>query len=57
MAEKKKVKKNSCCQEVAGKVDIIYEILAAHKLDLESMESHMEELSVNVGKVKGRMGL
>ena len=57
MAEKKKQKKNGCCKEIAGKVDIIYEILAAHKLDLESMESHMEELSVNVGKVKGRMGL
>ena len=56
MPEKKK-QKNGCCQEVAGKVDVIYEILAAHKLDLESMESHMEELSVNVGKVKGRMGL
>ena len=56
MPEKKK-QKNGCCQEVAGKVDIIYEILAAHKLDLESMESHMEELSVNVGKVKGRMGI
>ena len=56
MAEKKK-QKNGCCKETANKVDVIYEILAAHKLDLESMESHMEELSVNVGKVKGRMGL
>ena len=57
MAEKKKEKKNGCCKEIAGKVDIIYEILAAHKLDLESIESQMEELSGHVGKVKGRMGL
>ena len=56
MPEKKK-EKNGCCQEVAGKVDVIYEILSAHKLDLESIESQMEELSGHVGKVKGRMGL
>ena len=57
MAEKKKEKKNGCCKEIAGKVDVIYEILAAHKLDLESLESHMKKLSGDVGKVKGRMGL
>ena len=57
MPEKKKEKKNGCCKEIAGKVDVIYEILAAHKLDLESIESQMEELSGHVGKVKGRMGL
>ena len=56
MPEKKK-EKNGCCQEVAGKVDIIYEILSAHKLDLESIESQMDKLSGDVGKVKGRMGL
>ena len=57
MPEKKKEKKNGCCKEIAGKVDVIYEILAAHKLDLESIESQMDKLSGDVGKVKGRMGL
>ena len=57
MAEKKKEKKNGCCKEIAGKVDVIYEILSAHKLDLESIESQMDKLSGDVGKVKGRMGL
>jgi hypothetical protein len=56
MPEKKKQKKNGS-QELEDKVDIIYEILSAHKLELESLESHMEELSGDVGKVKGRMGL
>ena len=56
MAEKKK-QKNGCCKELSDKVDVIYEILSAHKLDLESLESHMDKLSVDVGKVKGRMGL
>tara|TARA_R100001244_G_scaffold66104_1_gene54547 strand:+ start:137 stop:307 length:171 start_codon:yes stop_codon:yes gene_type:complete len=56
MPEKKK-QKNSCCKEIAGKVDVIYEILAAHKLGLESLELHMDKLSGDVGKVKGRMGL
>ena len=57
MPEKKKEKKNGCCQEVAGKVDVIYEILSAHKLDLESIELQVKELSSSIGKVKGRMGL
>jgi len=56
MAEKKK-EKNGCCKEIAGKVDVIYEILSAHKMDLESLESHINKLSGDVGKVKGRMGL
>ena len=56
MPEKKK-QKNGCCKETSNKVDVIYEILAAHKLDLESLESHMDKLSGDVGKVKGRMGL
>ena len=57
MAEKKKEKKNGCCKEIAGKVDVIYEILSAHKLDLESIELQVKELSSSIGKVKGRMGL
>ena len=56
MPEKKKQKKNGS-HELEYKIDIIYEILAEHKSDLESLESHMEELSGAVGKVKGRMGL
>ena len=59
MPEKKKEKKKSsqCCNELANKVEIIYEILAAHKMDLEELEDKSEEMSVNIDKVKGRMGL
>ena len=53
----KKKQKNGCCQEVAGKVDVIYEILSAHKMDLELLEGKIEEMSGVVGKVSGRMGL
>ena len=56
MPEKKKEKKNGS-QGVSDKVDIIYDILDAHKLDLESLELQVEELSNDVGKVKGRMGI
>ena len=58
MAEKKQEKKKSsqCCK-VADKVDVIYEILAAHKLDLELLEGKIEEMSSVFGKVRGRMGL
>ena len=56
MPEKKKQKKNGS-QKLADKIDVIYEILAVHKMDLESLESHMDKLSGHVGKVKGRMGL
>ena len=56
MPEKKKQKKNGS-QELEDKVDIIYEILAEHKLDLESLELQIKEFSDDVGKVKGRMGL
>ena len=56
MAEKKK-EKNGCCKETSSKVDVIYEILAAHKLDLELLEGKIEEMSGVVGKVRGRMGL
>ena len=55
--DKKKEKKNGCCQEVAGKIDVIYEILSAHKMDLELLEGKVEEMSSNVDRVKGRMGL
>ena len=55
--DNKKQKKNSCCQELANKVDIAYEILAEHKSDLESLELQIKEFSGDVGKVKGRIGL
>ena len=57
MAEKKKEKKNSCCQEVAGKVEVIYEILSVHKIGLEELEDKVKEMSSMVEKVKSRMGL
>jgi hypothetical protein len=59
MPEKKKEKKKSsqCCNELANKVEVIYEILSAHKMDLEEIEGKVEEMSLGVDKVKGRMGL
>ena len=56
MAEKKK-QKNGCCKELSDKVDVIYEILSAHKLEFESMEKHIKEMSGSLSKVRGRMGL
>jgi len=56
MAEKKK-EKNGCCKEIAGKVDVIYEILAVHKIGLEELEDEIKEMSISVKQVKGRMGL
>tara|TARA_Y100000310_G_scaffold17023_1_gene16903 strand:+ start:333 stop:503 length:171 start_codon:yes stop_codon:yes gene_type:complete len=56
MPEKKKQKKNGS-QGLSNKIDIIYEILSAHKMDLESIELQVKELSSSIGKVKGRMGL
>ena len=57
MPDKKKEKKNGCCQEVAGKVEVIYEILSVHKIGLEELEDKMKEMSISVKQVKGRMGL
>ena len=57
MAEKKKQKKNGCCKETSNKVDVIYEILVAHEHDLASLDKKVEEMSVMVDKIKGRMGL
>jgi len=56
MPEKKKEKKNGS-QGLADKIDVIYEILAVHRLDLEQLEGKVEEMSSSVEKVKGRMGL
>ena len=58
MAEKKQSKKKSpqCCK-VSDRVDLIYEILAAHKSDLESLENKVDSVSAVVDKLKGRLGL
>ena len=56
MPEKKK-QKNGCCKEIAGKVDVIYEILSVHKIGLEELEDKIKAMSISVKQVKGRMGL
>ena len=56
MPEKKKEKKKSS-QELADKIDVIYEILSVHKIGLEELEDKIKEMSVSVKQVKGRMGL
>ena len=58
MNEKKQEKKKSsqCCK-VADKVDVIYDILSAHKLGLESLENKVDSVSAVVDKLKGRLGL
>ena len=56
MAEKKKEKKKSS-QELANKIDVIYEILSVHKIGLEELEDKIKEMSAIVEKVKSRMGL
>jgi len=52
MAEKKKK-----TQKKPDKVQLAYEILAAHDEDLQSLDKKVEEMSVMVEKLKGRMGL
>jgi hypothetical protein len=52
MAEKKKKTNNK-----PDKVDLAYEILAAHEQDLVSLDKKVEEMSVMVDKLMGRMGL
>ena len=54
MPEKKKEKKKSsqCCNELANKVEIIYEILAAHKMDLEELEGKLANI-MNNPKIHG----
>ena len=59
MDEKKQEKKKSsqCCKGLSDKVDVIYDILAAHKLGLESLEKKVDSISFIVNKLKGRSGL
>jgi len=51
MPENKKSKKKP------DNVQLAYEILAAHEEDLQSLDKKVEEMSVMVEKLKGRMGL
>ena len=49
----KKKKKTS----LEDKIEVIYEILGLHKLDIESMEDRVEKLEVIIKKVKSRIGI
>ena len=49
----KKKKTNS----LTDKIEVIYEILGLHKLDIESMEDRVEKLEVIIKKVKSRIGI
>ena len=54
MAKKKETKSKVTLED---KVDTIYEILSQHKVDIEYLNSKIDDLSTNVDKVKCRMGL
>ena len=54
MAKQKESKKEPTLKD---KVETIYEILSQHKIDIEYLNSKIDELSVVVDKVKGRMGI
>ena len=53
--EKQKESKNE--PTLKHKVETIYEILSQHKIDIEYLASKVEDMSSNVDKVKGRMGI
>jgi len=53
--EKQKESKNEPTLE--DKVDTIYEILSQHKIDIEFLGKKIEEQSLIVNKVRGRMGI
>ena len=53
--EKQKESKNE--PTLKDKVETIYEILSQHKIDIEYLASKIEDMSINVDKVKGRMGI
>ena len=54
MEKQKESKKEPTLKD---KVDTIYEILSQHKIDIEYLASKVEDVSSNVDKVKGRMGI
>ena len=49
----KKKKKSS----LEDKIEVIYEILGMHKLDIESMEDRLDNLEIIMKKVKSRIGI
>jgi len=49
-----KKKKTSSLED---KIEVIYEILGMHKLDIESMEDRLDKLEVTMRKVKSRIGI
>ena len=53
----KKQKESKKEPTLKDKVDTIYEILSQHKIDIEYLASKVEDVSSNVDKVKGRMGI
>ena len=53
----KKQKESKKEPTLKDKVDTIYEILSQHKIDIEYLGSKIEDVSSNVDKVKGRMGI
>ena len=53
--EKQKESKNE--PTLKDKVETIYEILSQHKIDIEYLACKVEDMSSNVDKVKGRMGI
>ena len=54
MEKQKESKKEPTLED---KVETIYEILSQHKIDIEYLNNKIDELSVVVDKVKGRMGI
>ena len=54
MEKQKESKKEPTLKD---KVDTIYDILSQHKIDIEYLASKVEDMSSNVDKVKGRMGI
>ena len=49
-----KKKKTSSLED---KIEVIYEILGLHKLDIESMEDRLDKSEVIIKKVKSRIGI
>ena len=54
MPKKKESKKET---NLEYKIETIFEILSQHKIDIEYLSKKIDDLSVNVNKVKGRMGI
>ena len=53
----KKESKKKIEPSLEDKIDTIYEILSQHKIDIEFLGKKIEEQSLIVNKVRGRMGI